>query len=275
MGIFRVPKWVNEHTFEYDSIADVSPEKLRSIKKGLKQFNTSEPKASLLMPAYNEEAEIIRTLSSLSKLNLPFETELIISNNNSTDSTQEILDELGVRSLFVKEQGVSYARQAGIEEAKGEIIISCDADSIYPPLYGLHFYNELKNNSKTGSVYGRYSFIPSDGHARFPLFLYEQLAEVMKTVRKRKEEAINVLGFTFAYRRQEALDVGGFNHKMKRGEDGSMAGALRDQGYGAVVKITHPENHVWTSDRRLMENGTLANTLRVQAKREMYRWKRI
>ncbi|MGH7245971.1 MAG: glycosyltransferase, partial [Candidatus Levyibacteriota bacterium] len=57
-------------------------------------------------------------------------------NNNSTDNTEKIVktfkNKLNLRIVFEKEKGRGFARRAGFAVAKGDVILSTDADTIVP-----------------------------------------------------------------------------------------------------------------------------------------------
>lgn len=89
---------------------------------------------SILIPAYNAEKTIKRTLDSiLNQTLLPF--EIVIVNDGSTDKTQDILNEYENNKLFkIIEQsnaGVAISRQVLIENSTGEYLLFCDADDYY------------------------------------------------------------------------------------------------------------------------------------------------
>ncbi len=86
---------------------------------------------SVVIPAYNEAQYIAKTLQSLHEQDYADEFEVIVVDNNSNDATAEIAESLGARVVFEREPGVCFARQKGTEEAKGEIVISTDADTSY------------------------------------------------------------------------------------------------------------------------------------------------
>jgi glycosyltransferase involved in cell wall biosynthesis len=88
---------------------------------------------SVVVPAYNEEAFLPETLRSLRHQNYPGTYEIIVVDNNSTDATAEIARSFGVRVVDEPAPGVCQARQRGLVEAVGEVVISVDADTIYPP----------------------------------------------------------------------------------------------------------------------------------------------
>ncbi|QQS27711.1 MAG: glycosyltransferase family 2 protein [Sphingobacteriales bacterium] len=265
---FILPRWVVLHDRQgisrqqlIDTKISLIPLELKSVIDGLKQFKQENPLVSIIIPAYNEEADLLKTLSSLSKLKPKYPTELIVANNNSTDGTQDILDFCGVSSVFEKRQGISYARQAGLEAAKGKYILSADADSIYPDNWGNRFVDTLIKNKDIACVYGRYSFIPHNRSqlTRIGLAIHEILAEAAFSLRRKENECVNVMGFNFAYRREDGLKVGGFKHDLnrkvtQRSEDGWMALELSSLG---KVKLVKTNKRVWTSDRRLLTDGSL------------------
>lgn len=270
MSIFRVPQWVTQHLHEYPTYNAVPDSLFQQLHKDLARYQTSEtPLVSIVIPAYNEEKDILKTLSSLAHNKSLYPTELIVVNNNSNDHTQEILDRCGVRSILETKQGISYARQAGLAAARGKYILSADSDSIYPPEWGIKYTQTLEQNPDIAVVYGQYSFIPSEGATRIGLQLHEWVAENFFRTRTGKLEAVNVMGFNFAYRREQALQIGGFKHdldraKTGRAEDGWMAYELADFGRIQLVKMP---NRVWTSDRRLMEAGSLAKAFMLRVKK--------
>ncbi len=90
---------------------------------------------SLIIPAYNEEKLIYRTLLSVSKAVRQFELdtnetiELIVVDNASTDRTVEIANRFDVTIVREERHMISAVRNAGAKAAKSEILCFLDADS--------------------------------------------------------------------------------------------------------------------------------------------------
>ncbi|MFN3404750.1 MAG: glycosyltransferase [Cytophagaceae bacterium] len=274
MSRFILPQWVRRHNFEYEDINNVPSDLLYKIKNGLKKFHTDNPVISIVIPAYNEEKNILRTLSSISEMETIYPTELIVSNNNSKDKTQYILDLLGVKSTFALNQGISYARQAGLEAAKGKYILNADSDSIYPSSWIDTLVNPLITDNSISCAYGTYSFIPSPESSRVWLGFYEMAAQSMFALKRKNRECVNVMGFNFAYRKEDAMAVGGFEHNLNRAvtgrsEDGWMALCLMKRGRLQIVPSE--KARVWTSDRRLMMDGSLGKAFVNRARKEINR----
>lgn len=92
---------------------------------------------SVIVPAYNEERVIVRTIESLLTSTYP-SFEILVVDDGSTDRTSEVVQhrfaaEPRVR-LFTKENGgKSEALNFGLRRAKGEIVIALDADTVFQP----------------------------------------------------------------------------------------------------------------------------------------------
>lgn len=91
---------------------------------------------SLVIATYNRAEQLMVTLASVGEQSAkPSLWECIIVDNNSRDNTQERVAEfakehptLNIRYCFEPNQGLSYARNKGISEAKGDIIAFIDDD---------------------------------------------------------------------------------------------------------------------------------------------------
>ncbi len=103
-----------------------------------------KPKVSIIVPIYNMERYLKRCLNSLVNQSLT-ELEIITVNDGSKDNSLGILREYASRDSRFKvinqtNQGVSSARNAGLDRAKGEFIGFVDPDDwiderMYQTLY--------------------------------------------------------------------------------------------------------------------------------------------
>ncbi len=100
-------------------------------------MNNSKPQVSVVIPAYNEEKYIENSLFSLleSEQKTQINYEVILVDNNSSDQTvklaQKFAKGMNLRIIEESKQGRGIARARGFEEARGEIILSADADTIF------------------------------------------------------------------------------------------------------------------------------------------------
>lgn len=86
---------------------------------------------SVVIPCFNEERYIADCLSHLLKQSVK-PIEIIVVDNNSTDRTAEIAKSMGVKVISESTQGITAARNRGFNQAAGDIIARCDADTLVP-----------------------------------------------------------------------------------------------------------------------------------------------
>lgn len=87
---------------------------------------------SVVIPAYNAEKEISNCIDNILNTNT-CDFEIIVINDGSSDDTKKILDDYAskdkrIKAIHQSNQGVSKARNAGIEQAVGDYIIFVDSD---------------------------------------------------------------------------------------------------------------------------------------------------
>lgn len=101
---------------------------------------------SVVICSYNRGKYLPMVLDSLKVQDYPHHShEIVLVNNNSTDNTDEIIRSYqqanpNLPLLYVIEynQGISYARNRGVETAKGDIIVFIDDDETVEPEFLTH-----------------------------------------------------------------------------------------------------------------------------------------
>lgn len=116
---------------------------------------------SVIIPLYNKEQHIERTLDSiLSQTHSPF--EIVVIDDGSTDESAtlvETYESSKVRLIRQENQGVSMARNNGIKAATGDYVAFIDADDSWDRHF-LEEINTLINFFPSASVYTTgYQFI--------------------------------------------------------------------------------------------------------------------
>lgn len=86
----------------------------------------------MVIPAYNEADYLTTTVRSLQAQNFRGGVEVIVVDNASTDGTAQLARRLGARVVEERTPGVCAARQRGTLAARGEIVVSTDADTVHP-----------------------------------------------------------------------------------------------------------------------------------------------
>ena len=87
---------------------------------------------SVVVPAYNEAATLPATLASLQRQDYRGGYEVIVVDNASTDGTADVATRWGARVLHEAQPGVCAARQTGTAAARGDVVVSTDADTVHP-----------------------------------------------------------------------------------------------------------------------------------------------
>jgi glycosyltransferase involved in cell wall biosynthesis len=214
------------------------------------------PDVTIVIPAYNEEKTIVRTLNSMCKNNTSYSVEIIVVNNNSQDNTSKLVESCGIQCILESRQGIKFARNCGLIHARGKYIINADADTIYPQNWIHALIEPLDKNKQAAVTYGRYSFLPEKGTKRLTYFFYESVADISRRLNKHfKDEAVNVYGCCSAFRKEHALQVDGYEHPPGATEDGYLALKLRNKGFGKLHYVK--KALVWTTDRRIHIDGGL------------------
>ena len=97
----------------------------------------NEPFVSIIIPTYNRAKMLGITIESFMTQSYPKDKyEIIVSDNNSSDNTREVVEEwqgkatVPIRYLFEGRQGVHYARNTAAKAAIGDILYFTDDDMI-------------------------------------------------------------------------------------------------------------------------------------------------
>jgi dolichyl-phosphate beta-glucosyltransferase len=99
--------------------------------------NAKQPSLSLVIPAYNEAApdRLPASITQIAEFvrHQDFPIEAIIVNNNSTDTTQKVIEEAAaefpfIKGMLEKTQGKGAAVRTGMMAAQYEYVFICDAD---------------------------------------------------------------------------------------------------------------------------------------------------
>lgn len=199
-------------------------------------------------------------LWSLCENQCDFPIEILAINNNSSDHTEEVLKQLGVTYSNEVQKGPGHARQCGLNQAKGAYHICIDADTIYPPHYIETHIKELRKKGVVGT-FSLWSFIPDKTHSKFGLWLYETLRDLHLTIQAIQRPELCVRGMTFGFNTELGRRFG-FRKDIIRGEDGSLALAMKP--YGKLIFIHSRKARVMTGYGTLNNDGGLLNSFKIR-----------
>ena len=134
-------------------------------------------KISIIMPIFNAEKYLERTINSIIHQSIGFEKiELILVNDNSTDATKDIMDYYSEKYDNIKSFHSTinhgypgYGRNIGIENASSEYIMFIDNDDTYNPKYCEIMYSNIVNND-VDCVSANYNIIEKTGIKKQNIF---------------------------------------------------------------------------------------------------------
>jgi glycosyltransferase involved in cell wall biosynthesis len=116
---------------------------------------------SVIIPTLNEQSGIEKTLKSIPKLDLRtklgYELEVIVVDGESDDSTVDIATRMGAKVLAERRRGYGRALKTGFAAAKGQIIVTIDADNTYPTISIPEYIEELERDNYDFITINRFS----------------------------------------------------------------------------------------------------------------------
>ncbi len=104
------------------------------------------PTVSFVIPALNEERAVGHTVTSIrieDVAEMGLTAEIVVVDNNSVDDTAAEAKKAGARVVFEGRPGYGSAFLRGLAEARGEILVLCDADGTYPIEQARHFVEPI------------------------------------------------------------------------------------------------------------------------------------
>lgn len=255
-------KWYNKYLQVYEKpFAETPATVVEEVRGRLATSQSEQPLISVVLICYNEELHLTSCLWSLVENQCSFPIEILAVNNNSTDGTEQALKTLGVTYFNEEKKGPGHARQCGLDHAKGEFHLCIDADTIYPPQY-IETHAKVLMRPGVVATFSLWSFMPQKGQSAIELWCYEALRDIYLNMQAINRPELCVRGMTFGF--QTALGRQfGFRTDIIRGEDGSLALAMKP--HGKLVFIRSKKARVLTGNGTLNADGSLTNSFKVRA----------
>lgn len=226
-----------------------------SVIKEVSEIATNHFLVSVIIPTFCEEKNIEHCLQSVKKQTFTNgKIETIVVDSNSPDNTRAIAQKYATKVVNLKDRGVSKARNIGAQEAKGELLLFLDADTILDHKFIAEIYETLTESNavcvvgavagleRSGTVNNTFKFV----HYSFVNWISELTAR---------------LGFPFfptvccACRKSVFHKVGGFDEGLAVAED--LIFSLKMGRAGKCLVNTKAK--AYTSLRRVMKNGRMKN----------------
>ena len=185
---------------------------------------------SVIIPAYNEEKYLERTLQAL------HDVEVIVVCNGCTDKTEEIAKKYATKIIVLKEKGVSHARNEGVKAASHERLVFLDADIRVDETV---LKNIFESSFRIGTCH-----VKADSS-----YLFDRLAMLYKSQTHRFGYCTGLLFID----KMVFEKIGGFDESLSAGEDGQLLRAAKKENRYGVVK-----GYVYNNMRRYRKKGYLA-----------------
>jgi cellulose synthase/poly-beta-1,6-N-acetylglucosamine synthase-like glycosyltransferase len=209
-------------------------------------MDNANPAISVIIPTLNEERYLESTLKAVRCSDFAKSYEIIVSDGGSEDRTVEIAEKFADK-VIVTEKGISKGRNAGAKEARGDILIFVDADTIV-------LFNTLTQIAKTFEraevVLAGCPVLPLSPFGK-DFLLYWSFNNFVKASLMAKKP--NIAGLCFACRKKEFYDVGGFDENVQTLEDFDLSERLSAKG----EVVFNEDTFVLTSPRRFTKWGSI------------------
>ena len=255
MKNLHIMEWYDKYLSIYEKpYSEVSQTVVGECRERLAKLQSNEPLVSIVIVAYNEERRLPACLWSLSEQQCKYPIEFIGVDNESKDRTAEIYQAFGVPYYTEHQHTCGYARQCGLNQAKGRITMCIDCDTMYPPHYIELMVDNLQQPG-ISAVAAMWSYYPNEDHSKLQMKMYEFFRDCYLKIQNINRPELTVRGLAFGYYTENALKEG-YRVELLRGEDGSMALSMKK--YGKIKFVYDKRCRVITGYGGLKEKSILA-----------------
>lgn len=206
------------------------------------------------VPFFNNAATVLQAVDSLRRQEPPL-LEVFAVDDGSTDGGAEMLEAAGLKVCRQPDNlGRGAARHRAMREARGELVLCCDATNTLPPDFSanaLHWFGDAKVAAVSGLITDP---APEGALGRWRarhLFKSDATHEVI--------HGAPLITFGTVVRASHVRAVGGFSEQLRHSEDDDLGRRLAAAGFDVV------------SDPALTVFSNVRNTLQ-QVLERYWRW---
>jgi glycosyltransferase involved in cell wall biosynthesis len=192
---------------------------------------------SFIVPAYNEEFELSRTLSAIHSAarSAGHEYEIVVVDDASTDGTVPVARAEGATVVQIQRRQIAAARNAGAKIASGEVLFFVDADTRILPTHITDALIALQNGCSGGSAR-----VAIEGEIPRWARIFVRVFSILYF-------GNNLGAGAFLFTTRQFFDrVGGFDEKLFIGEEVFFSIALKKIGRFKLLPVP-----ILTSGRKL------------------------
>ncbi|RZO11597.1 MAG: glycosyltransferase family 2 protein [Synechococcus sp. MED-G135] len=215
-------------------------ERIQAAKtRGRSKPSAGNPLISIIIPAFNEEATIGQTMLSCLKAK-DYNMELIVIDDGSTDNTKQVarmikLDEPNQRISILPtghNQGKTAALNLGLSHARGEFIVTLDADTQVANSETINSLIEplINQRSVTASTANLKISDPTTTLGSIQAIEYAKIIQTVKRAQSQTNAILILPGALSAFRAEALKSIGGFSGDTLA-EDADATMTLLRQGH--------------------------------------------
>ena len=196
-------------------------------------------KLSIIICTYNRDKYLYNCLKNIAENDFPFENyEIVLINNNSTDNTenecrkfQKDFPQTDFRYFVEKNQGLSFARNRGIDEAKGNVLVFLDDDAFVEKDYLKNLSENLKKHPDWSAFGGKIT--PKFESGETPKWLSKWTYSWVSAIDlgKKTQEFLGEkypIGANMGIKADILAKIGKFNTELGRSKNNLMGGEEKD-----------------------------------------------
>lgn len=220
-------------------------EKCRQIRTRMqRRAQPHHPYLSVVVPAHREGHYILATLRSLAEQTFAdAEFIIVVNGEQKGGETETLVRRCGFRVIHERRAGIGRARQIGLLKAKGEIVVTTDADTLHHRRWLETIAQTCKDNPSLVAGFGWMRALSSSYMHQVCL----QLHSAWRSVQGRYW-LLNVSEANSFFRREAALKVGGYDIDSNYCEGSQLFHKLME--LGEIRGINERRATIFTSDRR-------------------------
>lgn len=204
------------------------------------QKQSQLPSVAVIVPAYNEEDYIEKTLRAVKESNYPRQLlEVIVVDNASSDDTVDIAKKFADKVLSLENGNVGAVRNYGANHSQAEIFIFLDADCLIDKEWLGRGVSLVRKNP--GCAYGG----PYKTRRNARWLEKSWLLENPSHPRLQPD----LLGGCIFISSIVFRELSGFNEDMTSGEDSELSSRLRKKGYSVNIKESLSVIHLGNPQR--------------------------
>lgn len=212
-----------------------------------KKDNSIKPKLSVIICCYGGEETIEAALISLLKQDISNdEFEVIIVDDGSKDNSSQIISNFlkekinpdldpTYRYFRKKNEGLSLARNYGIDKSNADLVVFIDEDALAYPNYVSTIIEHFNHNPEVNCLGGEIELYNDD--LKFARIIQDSIFSLYM------KDSRSIIGTNMAYRKSFLLEVGKFQPEFTyRGDETALFAKSKDllvKGRNAKMKVKH------------------------------------